>query len=126
MAYDEAPKNHRGGVNDKRSYEKEARIYETEDQNDEYKALELYLEKINPNCSSNAALHIHVSRIPCPNLYMMSRIATKRKYFNIRVICENLPAGCISALLPFHALTPVATQHPSYETIQRIQLGKYS
>ena len=80
--------------------------------------------KINPNCSTNAALHIHVSRIPCPNLYMMSRIARKRKYFNIRVICENLPAGCISAVLPFHALTPVATQHPSYETIQRIQLGK--
>ena len=45
-------KNHRGGVNDKDSDEKEARIYETENQNDGYKALKLYLEKINPNCSA--------------------------------------------------------------------------
>ena len=52
MAHDEASKNHRGGVNDKPSNEKEARIYETEDQNDGYKALKLYLEKINPNCSA--------------------------------------------------------------------------
>ena len=52
MAHDEASKNHRGGVNDKPSDEKEARIYETEDQNDGYKALKLYLEKINPNCSA--------------------------------------------------------------------------
>lgn len=52
MAHDEASKNHRGGVNDKPSNEKEARMYETEDQNDGYKALKLYLEKINPNCSA--------------------------------------------------------------------------
>lgn len=52
MAHDEASKNHQGGVNDKPSDEKEARIYETEDQNDGYKALKLYLEKINPNCSA--------------------------------------------------------------------------
>lgn len=52
MAHDEASKNHRGGVNDKPSDEKEARIYKTEDQNDGYKALKLYLEKISPNCSA--------------------------------------------------------------------------
>ena len=52
MAHDEASKNHRGGVNDKPSDEKEARIYKTEDQNYGYKALKLYLEKINPNSSA--------------------------------------------------------------------------
>lgn len=47
----------------------------------------------------------HVPHIPCPNLYMMSGTATKRRYFNIRAIYENLPAGSVSARLPFHALT---------------------
>lgn len=47
--------------------------------------------------------HVHLIRYP--NLYMMSGIATKRKYFIIRVMYENLPAGSVSALLPFHALT---------------------
>ena len=43
--------------------------------------------------------------IPCPNLYMMSGTVTKRKYFNIRAIYESLPAGSVSAILPFDALT---------------------
>ena len=43
--------------------------------------------------------------IPCPNLYMMSGSATKRKYFNIRAIYKNLPTGSVSALLPLDALT---------------------
>ena len=47
----------------------------------------------------------HIPHIPCPNLYMMSGTAKTRKYFNIRAIYENLPAGSVSALLPFHALT---------------------
>ena len=51
MAHDEASKNHPGGVNDKASSEKEARMYETPDQYDGYKALKLYLGKTNPNCS---------------------------------------------------------------------------
>ena len=46
IAHDEASKNHWGGVNDKRSDKKEARIYETEDQNNRYKALKLYLKKV--------------------------------------------------------------------------------
>ena len=36
---------------------------------------------------------------------MMSGTATKRKYFNIRAIYENLPDGSVSPLLPLHALT---------------------
>lgn len=47
----------------------------------------------------------HVPHISSTNLYMMSGTATKRKYFNIGEIYENLPAGSVSALLPFHALT---------------------
>ena len=46
----------------------------------------------------------HVPHISSTNLYMMSGTATKRKYFNIREIYGNLPAGSVSALLPFHAL----------------------
>ena len=52
MAHNESSKNHPGGVSDKPSNEKEARMYETADQFDGYKALKLYLEKVNPNCSS--------------------------------------------------------------------------
>ena len=47
----------------------------------------------------------HAPHINCPNLYMMSGTAKKQKYFNIRAIHENLLAGSVSALLPFHALT---------------------
>ena len=49
--------------------------------------------------------HVFPRHIPCPNLHMMSETATKRKYIKIRTIYENLPAGSVSALLPFHALT---------------------
>jgi len=52
VAHDEASKNHCGGVSEKPSNKKEARIYETEDQNNGYKALKLYLEKIKLNCSA--------------------------------------------------------------------------
>ena len=52
MAHDEATKNHPGGVSDIPSTGKYARMYETEDQNDGYKALELYLSKLNLKCDS--------------------------------------------------------------------------
>ena len=52
MAHDEASKNHPGGLNDVHSQEKEARMYQTEDENDGYKALELYMAKINPKCTA--------------------------------------------------------------------------
>lgn len=32
--------------------EKEARMYETEDQSDGFKALKLYLQKVNPKCTA--------------------------------------------------------------------------
>ena len=35
----------------------------------------------------------------------MAGTAAKRKFFNIRAIVQNLKPECLSALLPFHALT---------------------
>ena len=52
MVHDEASKNHPGGVHDSSRNEKEARMYESAESNDGYKALKLYLEKINPKCSA--------------------------------------------------------------------------
>ena len=52
MAHDEASKNYPGGVGDIPSMEKYARMYETEDTNDGYKALKLYLTKLNPKCEA--------------------------------------------------------------------------
>ena len=52
MSHDEISKNHPGGLNDVESTEKEARMYATEDQGDGYKALKLYLQKVNPKCTA--------------------------------------------------------------------------
>ena len=48
MAHDEATKNHPGGLSDVSSHEKLARMYETPQENDGYKAMEIYLAKLNP------------------------------------------------------------------------------
>ena len=52
MSHDELSKNHPGGLKDVESTEKEARMYETEDQGDGYKALKLYLQKVNPKSTA--------------------------------------------------------------------------
>ena len=52
MAHDEATKNHSGGVNDVPSSEKLARMYETPEENDGYKALKFYMAKLNPRCDA--------------------------------------------------------------------------
>ena len=52
MAHDEATKNHPGGMKDVASNEKYARMYETDHPNDGYKALSLYMSKMNPNCKA--------------------------------------------------------------------------
>ena len=36
---------------------------------------------------------------------MMSGSATKRKYYNIKAISKNRPAGSTDALVPFHVIT---------------------
>lgn len=48
MAHDEATKNHPGGVSDVPSNEKLARMYETSEENDGYKAMKFYTAKLNP------------------------------------------------------------------------------
>jgi len=53
MAQDEASKNHQGGFSDNTaSFETLGRMYQTEQPNDGYNALRLYLEKLNPECSA--------------------------------------------------------------------------
>ena len=52
MTHDEVTKNHPGGVSNIPSDEKLARTYETSDENNGYKAMKLYISKLNPK--SNA------------------------------------------------------------------------
>ena len=52
MAHDEASKNHPGGLKDKSSNEKLARMYEGNHQHDGYKALILYMSKLHPDYQS--------------------------------------------------------------------------
>ena len=51
-SHDELSKNHPGELKDVESREKEVRMYETEDQGDCYKALKLYLQKVNSKCTA--------------------------------------------------------------------------
>ena len=48
MAHDEVTKSHPGGVSGVLTNEKLARVYETSDENDGYKAMKLYISKLNP------------------------------------------------------------------------------
>ena len=52
MAHDEVTKNHPGGVSDVPSTDKLARMYETREENDGYKALKSYMAKLHPQCDA--------------------------------------------------------------------------
>ncbi|KAK2555511.1 hypothetical protein P5673_022851 [Acropora cervicornis] len=52
MTHDETSKNHPGGLKDKSSFEKTARMYETESDTDGYRALSLYISKLNLKCEA--------------------------------------------------------------------------
>ncbi|KAK3729255.1 hypothetical protein QZH41_000228 [Actinostola sp. cb2023] len=53
MVHDELTKNHQGGLKDHTtSTEKYARMYESNHENDGYKALQLYLTKLNPTINA--------------------------------------------------------------------------
>lgn len=52
MTHDETSKNHPGGFRDSESYEKLGRMYQTDEPNDGYSALQLYLAKLNPKCEA--------------------------------------------------------------------------
>ena len=48
MTHDETSKNDPGRLKDKSSFEKTARMYETESDTDSYRALSLYISKLTP------------------------------------------------------------------------------
>lgn len=52
MTHSETTKNHQGGINDVESFEKYGRMYETNEDIDGYRALRLYIAKLNPSCTS--------------------------------------------------------------------------
>ena len=53
MTHDEATKNHLGGLQqDRSSFKKTALMYETESDTDGYRALSLYISKLNPKCEA--------------------------------------------------------------------------
>ena len=52
MTHDEASKNHPCGLHDEPSYERRARMYETNSATDGYKALKLYFSKVNAKCEA--------------------------------------------------------------------------
>lgn len=78
MTCDESTKNHPGGIHDKPSNEKDARMYETENETDGYRAMKLYLAKLNPKCEA---------------LFQMPRRDWKKINFNDDCWYENRPLG---------------------------------
>lgn len=52
MTHDEASKYHPGGFWDQESHEKLGRMYQTDDPNDGFSSLQLYLAMINPKCDA--------------------------------------------------------------------------
>lgn len=52
MTHSEASKNHPGGLNDTESYQHLGRMYKTDEENDGYSALKLYISKLNPGCEA--------------------------------------------------------------------------
>lgn len=52
-----------------------------------------------------ALLVAHRHRMSCDFLWMMAGTSQKRKYIPVDVVLQQLPSGCQSSLLAFHALT---------------------
>ena len=52
VTHDETTKNHPGGLQDRSSFEKTARMYEKESETDGYRALSLYISKLKPKCEA--------------------------------------------------------------------------
>ena len=52
MTHDEATKNHQGGIQDHQTHEKDGRMYKTDEPDNGYDALVLYLSKLNPSCDA--------------------------------------------------------------------------
>jgi hypothetical protein len=52
MTHSEASKNHPGGIKDSESFQHIGRMYQTNEENDGYSALRLYISKLNPACEA--------------------------------------------------------------------------
>ncbi|CAB4010182.1 Transposable element P transposase, partial [Paramuricea clavata] len=52
MTHSEASKNHPGGIKDSESFQHIGRMYQTNEENDGYSALKLYISKLNPACEA--------------------------------------------------------------------------
>lgn len=52
MTHSEASKNHPGGIKDSESFQHMGRMYQTNEENDGYSALKLYISKLNPACEA--------------------------------------------------------------------------
>jgi hypothetical protein len=76
MAHDEVSKNHPGGLKDTSSTEKYARMSETYSPNDGYKAVKLYLSKLNPKSSAFFSIPAETGRLPIPCGTTTSRSAS--------------------------------------------------
>ena len=50
---------------------------------------------------------------------MMAGTAANRKFFNVRVISENLPPGSLPGLLPLYALTGWIPHHSCVVTAKQ-------
>ena len=52
ITHDETSKIHPGGIKDKSSFEKTARMYETDSETDGYRALSLHISNLNLKCEA--------------------------------------------------------------------------
>lgn len=94
MTHDEIATNHQGGLQDKFSSEKAARMYETHSETDGYGALRLYISKLNPKCDALFQAHnrdwseLHTSKNMSYEsrplgVNMMREISTKTMLFKV-------------------------------------------
>ena len=86
-------------ISDTPSNEKEARMYETEDENDGYKALKLYLEKVNPKCRA-------FFQDPKPNVRPEDEV-----WFEARPLGVNTLANMMKKISEAAPLSKVDTNH---------------
>ena len=99
MAHDEASKNHPGDVHDSSSNKKEATMYESGESNHGYKALKLYLEKINLKCNA-------FFQYPKSNLRPEDNV-----WFEYRPLGVNNLANMINKISEVAGLSTTYTNH---------------